>query len=148
MGHGGEFGQNVVHWRREWQTTSVFLPWEHHEQYEKTKRYDTEKWTPQVGWCQICYWRSVENNSRKNEEMKPKQKRQPTKLIFAMIHQESSTSFLSLSIRGQTEWKSQSQKTNQSNHMDHSLSNSMKIWAMPYRATQGRWVMVESLDKM
>ena len=27
MGHGGEFWQNVVHWRREWQTTSVFLPW-------------------------------------------------------------------------------------------------------------------------
>ena len=26
MGHGGEFWQNVVHWRREWQTTSVFLP--------------------------------------------------------------------------------------------------------------------------
>ena len=34
-GHGGEFWQNVVHWRREWQTTSVFLPWELHEQYEK-----------------------------------------------------------------------------------------------------------------
>ena len=26
MGHGGEIWQNVVHWRREWQTTSVFLP--------------------------------------------------------------------------------------------------------------------------
>ena len=38
MGHGGEFWQNVVHWRREWQTTSVFLPWEPHEQYEKAKR--------------------------------------------------------------------------------------------------------------
>ena len=25
-GHGGEVGQNVVHWRREWQTTSIFLP--------------------------------------------------------------------------------------------------------------------------
>ena len=30
-GHGGEFWQSVVHWRREWQTTSVFLPWEPHE---------------------------------------------------------------------------------------------------------------------
>ena len=30
------FWQNVVHWRREWQTTSVFLPWEPLEQYEKT----------------------------------------------------------------------------------------------------------------
>ena len=26
--------QNVVHWRREWQTTSVFLPWEPCKQYE------------------------------------------------------------------------------------------------------------------
>ena len=37
MGHGGEVWQNVVHWRREQQTTSVFLPWETHEQYEKAK---------------------------------------------------------------------------------------------------------------
>ena len=36
-GHGGEVWQNVVHWRREWQTTSVFLPWESHERYEKAK---------------------------------------------------------------------------------------------------------------
>ena len=36
-GHGGEVWQNVVHWRREWQTTSVFLPWKPHEQYEKAK---------------------------------------------------------------------------------------------------------------
>ena len=35
MGHGGEFWQNVVHWRREWQTSSAFLPWEPHEQYEQ-----------------------------------------------------------------------------------------------------------------
>ena len=37
-GHGGEVWENVVHWRREWQTTSVFLPWEPHEQCEKAKR--------------------------------------------------------------------------------------------------------------
>ena len=36
-GHGGEVWQNVVHWRREWQATSVFFPWEPHEQYEKAK---------------------------------------------------------------------------------------------------------------
>ena len=29
--------QNMVCWRREQQTTSVFLPWEPHEQYEKAK---------------------------------------------------------------------------------------------------------------
>ena len=33
--------KNVVHWRREWQTTQVFLLGELHEQYEKAKRYDT-----------------------------------------------------------------------------------------------------------
>ena len=59
-GHGGEVGQNVVHWRREWQTTSVFLLWEPHEQYEKAKWQDTERGTHQVGRCPICYWRSVE----------------------------------------------------------------------------------------
>ena len=37
MGYGGDIWQNVVHWEREWQATSVFLPWEAHEQYEKGK---------------------------------------------------------------------------------------------------------------
>ena len=37
IGHGGEFWQNVVRWRREWQTTSGFLPWEPHGQYGGTK---------------------------------------------------------------------------------------------------------------
>ena len=36
-------------------------------------------------------------------------------------HQATSISLLSLSIRGQTEWKPQSQKTNQSDHVHHSL---------------------------
>ena len=35
--------QNVVHWRREWQTTSVFLPWEPHEQYEKCLHLEVTK---------------------------------------------------------------------------------------------------------
>ena len=39
-GNGGEVWQNVVHWRREWQTNSVFLPWEPHEQYEKAIQLD------------------------------------------------------------------------------------------------------------
>ena len=37
MLNGGEVWQNVVHWRREWQATSIFLPWEPHKQYEKAK---------------------------------------------------------------------------------------------------------------
>ena len=62
MGHDGEFWENVVQWRREWQTSSVFLPWEPHEQCEKARRYDSERWTPQLSRCPICYWRSVEWN--------------------------------------------------------------------------------------
>ena len=54
-----KFWQNVVHWRREWQTASVFLLWEPHEQYEKAKRYDTERWTTQVCRCPKCYWRRM-----------------------------------------------------------------------------------------
>ena len=30
--------------------------------------------TPQVGKCPVCYWRSGENNSKKNEETESKQK--------------------------------------------------------------------------
>ena len=36
-GHSREVWQNMVHWRKEWQTTSVFLPWEPHERYKKAK---------------------------------------------------------------------------------------------------------------
>ena len=61
-------------------------------------------------------------------------------------HQEASISFLSLSVRGKTEWKPQSQKTNQTDHMESCLT--MKLWAMPCRATQNRRVMVKSSDKM
>ena len=32
--------------RREWQITLAFLLWKTHEQYEKAKRYDTERWIP------------------------------------------------------------------------------------------------------
>ena len=45
----------------------------------------------------------------------------PDSLTACPFHQEISKSFLSLSIRGQTEWKPQSQKTNQPDHMDYSL---------------------------
>ena len=44
------------HWRREWQTTSEFLPWEPHEQHEKAKwqasltRW-TRVWVNSGSWC-------------------------------------------------------------------------------------------------
>ena len=50
------------------------LALEPNEQHEKAKRYDTERLTPQqsVG-AQHATGDQWRNNSRKNEEMKPKQ---------------------------------------------------------------------------
>ena len=75
-GHREEFWQNVVHWRREWRPTWVFLPQEPHEQYEKTKRYDTRKWAPRSEGVQYVTGeerRAINNHSRKNEEAGPEQ---------------------------------------------------------------------------
>ena len=44
----------------------------------------------------------------------------------SLSHQEASINLLSFSIRGQTDWKPQSQKTNQSDHMDRSIG--LNIW--------------------
>ena len=59
-GHSGEFWKEVIHWRRKWQTTSVFLLGKTHEQYEKAKRYDTGRWAPQVRRCPVWYWGRAE----------------------------------------------------------------------------------------
>ena len=45
----------------------------------------------------------------------------PVSPSISLSHQEASISLLLFSIRGHTDWKTQSQKTNQSDHMDHSL---------------------------
>ena len=59
--------QNVIHWRREWQTTSVFLPWESHEQDEKAKKIWQWKMSlpGQVG-IQYAIGEEQRNSSRKN----------------------------------------------------------------------------------
>ena len=77
MGHGGEFWQNMVHWRREWQTTSVFLPWEPHEQYEKAKNKTLKEELPRLVGAQYANGDLWRNNSRKNIETEPKQKQHP-----------------------------------------------------------------------
>ena len=78
MGHGGEVWQNVVHWRREWQTTSVFLPWEPQEQqYEKAKIRILKEELPRSVGAQGATGDQWRNNFRKNEEMEPKQKQHP-----------------------------------------------------------------------
>ena len=75
-GHGGEFWQNVVHWRREWQNTSV-LPWEPHEQYEKAKNRTLKEELPRLVGAQYATGHQWRNNSKKNEEMERKQKQHP-----------------------------------------------------------------------
>ena len=72
----------------------------------------------------------------------------PVSPSVSLSHQEASISLLSFSIRGkQTENYSHRKLTNLITWTT-ALSNSMKLWAMPYRATQDRQVMVESSDKM
>ena len=74
MGHGGEFWQGVVYWRKEWQTTSIFLPWEPHEQYERQKdRTLKDELTRSVG-TQYATREEWRNDSRKNEESEPERK--------------------------------------------------------------------------
>ena len=67
----------------------------------------------------------------------------PISPSVSLSHQEASISLLSFSIRGQTEWKPQSQKTNQPDHMD--MTSSMKLWTMLCRTTHDRQVMAELL---
>ena len=70
-----------------------------------------------------------------------------TRSSFPFIQSLSSGSFHKLlmdvfSIREQTDWKPQSQKNNQSNHIDQlALSNSVKLWAKQCRPpkTDGSW---------
>ena len=66
-----------IFWRREQQTTPVYLPWEPHEPNKRTKRFDTARWVPQIWRCPICYWeeqRTTPNSPRKNEAAGPKWK--------------------------------------------------------------------------
>ena len=37
MGQSTEFWQNVIHWRKEWQTAPIYFLWESHEPYKSTK---------------------------------------------------------------------------------------------------------------
>ena len=74
---GGAFWQNMVHWRREWQTTSVFLPWEPHEQHERQKDRTLKDELPRSVGAQCAAGDEWRNSSRKDEGMEPEQKQQP-----------------------------------------------------------------------
>ena len=67
----------MIYWKRKWQTTLAFLPWEPHEQYEKAKRYDTEEEPHRSDGGQCATgeeWRANTNSSSKNEVAGPKWK--------------------------------------------------------------------------
>ena len=74
LGHSEEFWQDVVHWRTEWQITSVFLLWEPHEQYEKAKDRTLKDELSRLVGAHYATGKEWRNNSRKKEETEPKQK--------------------------------------------------------------------------
>ena len=77
MGHGGEFWQNVVHWRREWQTTSVFClenPVSHMKRQKDMALKD--EFSCFVA-AQYATGEELRNNLWKNEQMEPKRKQHP-----------------------------------------------------------------------
>ena len=61
----------------EWQTTSVFLPWEPHEQLKRQKDRTLKGELPRSVGAQNATGEEQRNNTRKNEEMEPKQKQCP-----------------------------------------------------------------------
>ena len=75
-GHG-EVWQNVLHWRREWQTTSVFLPWDAMNSMKRQNNGIPREELPRSVGAQYATRDQWRNNSRKNEEMEPKQKWYP-----------------------------------------------------------------------
>ena len=77
MGCVGEFWQNVVHWRRESQTSLAFLPWESHEWYEKAKCITPKYELPRSVDSQYATGKEWRKCSRRNEEAEPKQKWRP-----------------------------------------------------------------------
>ena len=68
----GDFWQNVVHWRSEWQITPIFLPWESNESYEKQKDMTLEDEPLRSEDIQYATGEEWRNSARKNEEAGPK----------------------------------------------------------------------------
>jgi len=71
----GDFWQSVVHWRSEWQTTPIVLPWESNEPFEKQKDMTLEDEPLRSEGIQYATGEEWRNSARKNEEAGPKLKR-------------------------------------------------------------------------
>ena len=78
MGSSEEFWQIMLHWKRKWQLTLVFLYQEPYKQYEKAKRNDCWKVNPprleSVQYATGEELRTTTNSSKKSEVAGPKQK--------------------------------------------------------------------------
>ena len=77
--------ESSENWRRDWQTTPVFLPQEPHEQYKKTKDMTLEAEPPRLVGVQYATGeeqRAITNSPRKNEAAGPKQKRYSVVDVF------------------------------------------------------------------
>ena len=64
----------MVHWRREWQTTSVFLLENPINSMKRQKDRTLKDELPRSVGAQYATGDQWRNNSRKNEGMEPKQK--------------------------------------------------------------------------
>lgn len=64
----------MIHWRREWQTTPVYLLWEPHGPYKRLERYDTKRWVPQVWRCPVLLGKrgGIPSSPRVKEAAGPK----------------------------------------------------------------------------
>ena len=72
MGHSGEFWQEVIHWRTEWETTPVYLPWELHELYKKAKYMTLKDEPPRSEGVQYATgeeWRGTTNSSERMKRL-------------------------------------------------------------------------------
>ena len=67
----------MVHWRREWQTTSVFCIKNPMNCMKKLKDKTLKDELPRLVAAQYATGDQWRNNFRKNEEMGPKQKQHP-----------------------------------------------------------------------
>ena len=77
MGHGGEFWQNVVHWRREGKSLQYCCLENPMNSIKRTKDMTLKDELPHWASAQEATGEEWRNNFRKNEEMEPKQKQRP-----------------------------------------------------------------------
>ena len=89
---------------------------------------------------------STENWIKVLLSIAPPIRTRPSCSLVQFLHSEASISLLSF-IRGQTENHNHRKLTNLVT-WSTALSNSVKLWTMPCRATQDGWDMVKSSDKM